>query len=515
MSAVAAAWKGMDKLAQMAIMLASGIGGMVGKQLLGVVAKTGLGAAAKNIGGNWAQKGLKMQGGPFGIKGLAGNMLTRAGQVGQKAGEKLREPLTKETVDKIAIANKDTVETKVKQFSAMTPEKMSAEQKVEAAAWMKKHAENGEKFDSSQTENAYKILSAEGNKEEREKNMEWFEKNLDKFDAKSLTDLTTTSVGIDGTVKTGAAKNNDSLRLATINHLNKVGAPTEYAQKLIDEVNLTDEEINKAMRDRFKDKMKDIGDAYIECSKEIVGAKDKAKAKAQRILSMSSADRAKLNTDHLMNQSDGAEVVTLSGGTIIPQLLQSKNARSHLDALRNHLESKARAAGQTMEDYTKTNHAPFHNSIARLSHHINLVDPTNPMANWKPSKKKTVTPNPGPTTRKPAPTMPPISTGQRQQTMDNTQEQLEEQRRRTEEKFRKEQEEAENKRIEEEKIRQARESRKRQEREGEERYRRIREQERQEERDREERSRKRVEEDRRQEEEARRKREEQRRRGGL
>ncbi|MBI5153026.1 MAG: hypothetical protein HZA36_00995 [Parcubacteria group bacterium] len=348
-----------------AVRLSQGAGHSAAKTF----AKTGAGKRIQRMGDEMTQKGLSRKGGLLGWKGALGNMQASVGQGLQQAGTAIRKPLDEKTKQDIANADRDTVQKNVDLYAKLdaSSKLTSAEKKAEAVAWMKKHAENGGKFKADQTENAYKLFSAEGDTDS-------FLKNAGQFDPESLNTL----------IATGSAKRNVAMQMKLAAGLSK---NKKLKTSTLEAMQMGDAGHNKLMQSQHAEEYKAITGSHIAYQEGVLGASSdkKGEAMANAIIRMNSGERSNVDVDSLMEHADGGQAVVLSGDAMVSQVLNNDNAGAHLEKIRGGLERNA--GGRDIGEYAKEKHRAFYNGIAKRNYHVNIVAPNSPMASWKPSKK--------------------------------------------------------------------------------------------------------------------------------
>lgn len=399
-AAIKAAWESSGALAsvlQGALAVASkSLVGQLGKMALGTIARTGLGSLARGAGAKMTQAGLQKTGGMFGWRGAAGKLQAQLGQGIQRAGEKTEAPLRKAEQERIKAMNEDTLKENAKKALEKPVGKLSGKEKVEqqelVKAAMDKGLLNGANAD--QMKNMVKTFETEADPDARKELMRSFAKNASKFtDTKALNELVNS-----GTFTT-TKKDSQGRVIQVKDTETAMSIGTELAKKkaldtkTIEYLGFNNTANHESLKNDYKDAYKAITSSYVAYNKDVLEAgglhTDAGATTAARIVTnMNQSERSNIDIKSLMNEANGEEVVIRSGDALISNVAHDSKAKDHLTQIREKLDRQAAAAGQTTQEYTKTNHKSLYNGIAKRSSHIGLIDSSNPMAEWKPEKKE-------------------------------------------------------------------------------------------------------------------------------
>ncbi|MBI5420783.1 MAG: hypothetical protein HZA35_00490 [Parcubacteria group bacterium] len=284
MSAVAAAWKGLDKLASFVLDIAMAVatGGA------GAIAKSGLGMAAKGMGGKLMQEGAKRG-------GFIGGKLMKAGKGIQTGVGKLDD-----TDERLKVADSTTIGEMRKNYQKKqnpNTHDLDTMHKLDV-----KHAENlvkeGKKFEPEETEAIYRAASAEKDKDKKKENMEWFVKHAGQFDENALKKSMQPKGAIAGDVVTKG-------KLA--DHFNKEGRLDE---KTLASVDLGNREVRTQLQNESPDTFKALVTSHPDYHESVLAAttsEEKQQAMKVVVDGMSPTALASLNMEHLTTGNGSRE----------------------------------------------------------------------------------------------------------------------------------------------------------------------------------------------------------------
>jgi len=349
MSAVAAAWKGLDKLAQQLIGLATQIGMAVVTGGASMLAKSGVGMAAKSMAGKVAQSGIR-QG------GIVGGLKTKLGSAVHASVQKLDD-----TDQRIKNADSKTIDDMRKDYARKT--NPNAHDRETMHKLNMAHAEKGGTFTAEEIEDIYKNASAAKDPEQRKKNMAEFMKIAKQLDTEKLNTL----------IETGAAKDDEETTMELRSYLSEKKKLSQGNQEKMKQDLMNPGRAQK-LKEGYKDKLEIIQTAYIHLQDDVLAAggintEEGAKKAGRRLQEMDSSERAKVDSTSLLSTTGGAEAVAHAGAAGIETISRGRGGIARAQAYLDKLQQSRGGADHTeVLEALKLSDPESYNAIAKNRH---------------------------------------------------------------------------------------------------------------------------------------------------
>ena len=329
--------------------------------------KIGLGKMLQRLGENQVQSGLKKRGI---VGGSFGELQRRVGQSLQNAGATSEEPYKKAATEKAKRADNETLRANAFTALQKPPGALSGRAQIEAQTWINEAAQKGllNNLSADQMKNLYTIFGKGVTSEEKQTNQSTFLKATDGGKADEVNKF----------IQSGALEKDTgtSMKLAA-----KLAEKKTLDDTTLNAMGLNDLRENKRMREDYEQEYEKITKANLMYHQDILASGGSSDAVADKLLTMSEADRSSIDMKHLTNSDSGSEGISKSSGVVIPQLGRKReDFTSYLDKVR----TKATASRQNLRDYMITNHKGTYNAIAKKSHIYDRYDPR--VTGWKPVK---------------------------------------------------------------------------------------------------------------------------------